>query len=141
MKKVLLILFICLSSCKKEDSSAIKIHRTLSLPTITVIIKGEPVEMIMDTGGAVTILDDDLAKELDILPTEESIELRGYGGPKSIVLAEEVELTIGETDLQGDVHVSDIDNITRTKQVRGILGMPHLQNAVIDLKNNTITFE
>lgn len=102
------------------------------------MVKGKPVEVIMDTGGALTILDDDLARELNILPTEESIDLRGYGGERTLSKAEQVEITLGGTYLQGDVYISDIDNILRNKQVKGILGISHLHKAVIDLKNNTI---
>lgn len=141
MKKILFILLFSILSCEKPDPSKITIHRHFALPTLTVIVKGKPVEMIMDTGGAITIIDDDLARELGILPTGESIEIRGYGGSRALLQAEETTLTIGNTALFGEVHISDIDNITKTKQVRGILGMPHLNYAVIDLQNNTITFE
>jgi hypothetical protein len=141
MRKFLFILLFCLLSCQPQDPSVIKIHRHFALPTLTVIIKGKSVEMIMDTGGAVTIIDDDLARELGILPQGESIEITGYGGARDLLQAEETLVTLGEHVLKADVYISDTDNITRNKRVKGILGIDHLHGAVIDLEKNTITIE
>jgi len=97
--------------------------------------------MIMDTGGAVTILDDGFAQELGILPAGEGPEIRGYGGSRKLLEAEETVLYIGDIPLYGKVYISDIDNVMNTRQVKGILGIEHLDGAQIDLKTNTITFE
>lgn len=140
MRNIWFILLFCLLSCQGKPPEGIPIHRHFTLPTITVIIKGKPVEVILDTGGAVTVLDDDLARELMIFPTEESLELKGYGGSRALPLAEEVFIMLGKHRLEGDVYISDIDNISG-KQIRGILGISHLPDAVIDLKNNIIKFE
>jgi hypothetical protein len=141
MKKIWFILLFCILSCHPADPSIITIHRNYGLPTVTVIVKGKPVEMIMDTGGAVTILDDDLARELGIIPSGESMELRGYGGSRSLLQSEELTLQLGQTQINADTYISDIDNVLNNKQVKGILGIKHLENATIDLKKNTITFE
>jgi hypothetical protein len=140
MRKILFILLFCLISCK-QDLSVATIRRDLGLPTVTINVKGKSTQMIMDTGGAVTILDDDFARELGIIPSGESMELRGYGGSRKLLEAEEVVLYLEDIPLHGKVYISDIDNIMSTKQVKGILGIEHLQNSQIDLRSNTITVE
>lgn len=140
MRKILFISLFCLLSCQERSPTDISIHRYLGLPTVTVIIKGKSIEMILDTGGAVTVIDDDLARELLILPTDESMELKGYGGSRQLSLAEDVFIMLDNHRLEGDVYISDIDNISG-KQIRGILGISHFPEAIIDLKNNIIKLD
>lgn len=138
MKKILFILLFFVLSCKEPTPTDIR--RDQHLPVITVIINGQKVNMILDTGGAVTILDDDKAKELGINLLDTEMVITGYGGNKEIILAEKTGIEIGNRLVYADIHVTDLGYLVNNK-VHGIIGIPHIDDMVIDLKENTITFK
>jgi len=142
MRKIIVILLISLFSCNSNPSE-FPIRRDRGLPTVQVTINGKKVEMIMDTGGAITVIDDDYLKKLGITEYEEGKEITGYGGIKNVNITSQTEIKMGNKAMYGDVFVTDLDYITKGIDIGGILGIEHLAsgNANIDLMTNTISLK
>ena len=71
--RILLIFLLFLISC--GTPSTVPIDNSQGVPLITVSINGEQVVMIMDTGGAVTVIDDDYLNVLKIKELKSSTEI------------------------------------------------------------------
>jgi hypothetical protein len=140
MKKFLIALLIFVTSCA-SDPSTFPINREKGLPTVMVTINGKQVEMIMDTGGAITVIDDDELKRLGIKDLGSDNPITGYGGEKNVSVTDQGEIKMGDVTMFGQIFTTDISYITKGTGVSGILGVEHLTsgNAQINLTNNTIT--
>lgn len=99
--------------------------------------------MIMDTGGAVTVIDDDYLNVLKIKELKSSTEIVGYGGTKNMSLTNENEIVIGDIPTFSDIFVTDLDYILNGTNIVGILGIGHLKSgsAKIDFETNTISVQ
>ena len=139
MRKLLLVLLIFIISCN-SPSSSIPIDNSQPVPLITVTINGQKVVMIMDTGGSVTVIDDNYLNVLNIKELRSSKTIVGYGGHKSMTLTNENEIIIGEVSTFSDIFVTDLDYILEGTDMVGILGVGHLKsgNAKIDFENNIV---
>lgn len=142
IKKILLILLIFLFSCKSSPED-FNINRTHGLPTLIVTINGVKVEMIMDTGGAITVIDDDYLKRLRINKFNADKEIVGYGGSKTVDMTGQREINMGDKVMYGDIFVTDLDYLVKGSGIVGILGIEHLSSAQanINLETNTITLK
>lgn len=141
MKNIILILLFLLSCT--SDNTVYTVSREYHLPTITVKINGVSFEMIVDTGGGVTVLDDDAAKKANIHTLPYSIDIVGYGGTKALMLSDNTDIYVGKNKMSASTYITDLEYITRDSNVDGILGVAHMSSAgaIIDLKTNTIKFE
>lgn len=127
--------------CQTKSPKTIDINRDYSVPVISVEIKGKTVNMILDTGGAITIIDDNLANELDISILPFQKEISGYGGRKSLNFSSETIISVDSVIMIAPIYVSDIDYITQGSDVQGIIGIEHLSSAgaIINLETNKVT--
>lgn len=139
MRNLLLIFIFFLISCY-NDPSIIHISRQYHLPTVTVYINGKSVQMILDTGGAITVIDDNLLTQLNIKMVEGEKNITGYGGTKKLSLTNQREITLGKTELYGDIYVTDLQYLTKETPIGGIIGIDHISSGhmVIDLSKNII---
>lgn len=142
LKRILVLIYILLIiGCSSGTEHPIS--RQYFLPTIEVQIKGKTVQMILDTGGSITVIDDDLARELeiDILPLSQ--EITGYGGSKEVSLLDYKKIVLGKSTMSADIYVMDMYYITGEEPIHGILGIDHLtsSNTIINFINNTISIE
>lgn len=141
MRKLLLILLLFVAC--KSDTYTHQINRQYHLPTIVVTIDGVPIEMILDTGGAITILDDDVVNKLNIKKLSWGKEITGYGGAKKIMLVDQSTIKLGKHKMEGDIYVTDIEYIVKDLPIGGILGIDHMASVgmKIDLTSNIITIQ
>ena len=142
MRNIIIILLFFIAACKSDKYIHI-INRQYHLPTIEVIINGVPVEMILDTGGAITILDDDIVDKLNIKKLSWGKEITGYGGIKKILLVDQSTINIGKYKMEGDIYVTDIEYIVNSLPIGGILGIDHISSVGmnIDFEGNIITIQ
>jgi hypothetical protein len=139
--RIILIFLLFLISC--GTPSTVPIDNSQGVPLITVSINGEQAVMIMDTGGAVTVIDDDYLNVLKIKELKSSTEIVGYGGTKNMSLTNENEIVIGDIPTFSDIFVTDLDYILNGTNIVGILGIGHLKSgsAKIDFETNTISVQ
>lgn len=141
VKLMLIIFLLFISSCNSGTEHPIS--RQYFIPTIDVEIKGKIVHMILDTGGAITIIDDDLARELGINTLPLRKEIIGYGGSKEIYISDYRDIILGKSKMTADIYIMDMQYITNGEPIQGILGIDHLtsSNVTINLITNTISIE
>ena len=140
MRKLIFIVALFLVSCTSNPSSE-KINMSLGLPIVYVTINGVSVEMILDTGGSITVIEESYLPKLKIEKVSGGRDIAGYGGNKNVRMTDQKYIHIANSKMYADVYTGDLSNIVSESTVVGILGIGHLTSvdAIIDLQTNQIT--
>jgi uncharacterized protein YceK len=128
---------------KGSFSNKTPFERIRNLMIVKVIIKEKPYNFIFDTGAAMTVLSEQLVKELGLKPQSKQSVGDSQGKEKKVDLYAIESLNIGNTLFTNEICLaSDFTKMsTMGENFDGILGATLMRNAVwhVDNANKTIT--
>lgn len=129
------------SSRLGREPIKVPIEFVMGLPTIEAKINGQgPFRFIFDTGAGTVVLDESLAKELGLEPTGTT----RIGDPAAPEAVEAKTYTVDQISI-GEAQFTEVNAVSWSggmmRQVRGIIGLPVLYEALValDYPNEQLT--
>lgn len=153
MKKlILLFLALYFVSCKPKDQSfegdnKIDIVSFQKLPIVEVDLNGKPAYFILDTGGSISVLDENQEKDYGFFVEDDDQEAAGYGGVGKFKKALLVNLVLGGVRFDTDYKAQDLSAIVRAMKngegikITGIIGSDIMKpNAfILNFSDHTVS--
>ncbi|WP_282699827.1 retropepsin-like aspartic protease [Streptomyces sp. CC219B] len=95
-----------------------------TLVLVPVTVKGEgPYTFVLDTGASASVVDDDLARELDLARTGERRPVSGVVGTGRVPVVEVPDWRMGRVSLAAaDLAVIDLPQAPGARSLHGLLG-------------------
>ncbi|MBV7697339.1 retropepsin-like aspartic protease [Streptomyces sp. TRM70350] len=98
--------------------------QTMALVPITIEGEG-PFTFVLDTGASASVVDDDVARELNLPRTGERRPISGVIGTDRAPVVEMRDWRAGEVTLEAtDAAVIDMPESSQTQPIEGLLGQP-----------------
>lgn len=149
MKTLLLLMLASFLGCKDSDSLPGHIPFILvnNIPVVEATLNGKKVNLIVDSGASISVLDLNQQKSLRFMSYESSSTAVGYGGVANFRTAQGIDLVLGDSiQVKTDFRAQDLSALVsmiksdQGVKISGILGSDVWKNlhAVIDYKHQVL---
>jgi hypothetical protein len=150
MKTLLLLILVTIFGCKDPDKPLpghIPFILVNNIPVVEGTLNGKKVNLIVDSGASISVLDLNQQKSLRFMSYESSSTAVGYGGVANFRAAQGIDLVLGDSiQVKTDFRAQDLSALVsmikndQGVRISGILGSDVWKNlhAVIDYRNQVL---
>lgn len=139
--KYILLLFILLTSCNKEEGiNEIPFNQTNNLPIVTLTVNEEHCKFLVDTGSTLTVIDKSKQSKYKFYTTDSNRNVEGIGGNVYLEEVHGVKLKYKDSTVVATFVSFDMSNVGEKIGISGILGSDFLElnGYSVDFKKNKL---